>query len=59
MLFTLEFRMASSLGHHEPRNQELNQQNILADALAIMQRRMAEQDDRIAEQMNEIRNLRQ
>ena len=51
--------MASGLGHNEPRNQGLNEQNILADTLAAMQRRMAEQDARIAEQMEEIWNLRQ
>lgn len=50
--------MASGSSHHEPRNQELNQHNILVDALAVMQKRMAEQNARIAEQINEIRNLR-
>ena len=51
--------MVSGSGQHEPKNQELNERNILADTLAVMQRRMAEQDDRIAEQIEEIRNLRQ
>ena len=51
--------MASGSGQHEPRNQGLNEQNILACTLSAMQRRMMEQDARIAEQMEEIRDLRQ
>ena len=58
--------MASQLGQNEPRNrnpndlnQELNEQNLLADTLVAMQRRIAEQDARIVEQIEEIWNLRQ
>ena len=59
MLFYSWFRITSGLGHNKPRNQGLNEQNILVDTLAAMQRRMTEQDVRIAEQMEEIWNLRQ
>ena len=34
-------------------------QNIVAEAIAAMQRRMVDQDARIAKQMDEIRNLRE
>ncbi|KAL5553805.1 hypothetical protein UlMin_041206 [Ulmus minor] len=36
-----------------------NDQNLVAEALAVMQRRMADQDARIADQMEEIRSLRE
>ena len=36
-----------------------NEQNLVAEALALMQRRMADQDAKIVEQMEEIRNLRE
>ncbi|KAL5550691.1 hypothetical protein UlMin_000867 [Ulmus minor] len=51
--------MASSSQPNEPVNPGPNEQSLVAEAIAAMQRRMAEQDAIIAEQMNEIRNLRQ
>ena len=36
-----------------------NESNLVAEALATIQRRMVDQDARIAEQMEEIRNLRE
>ena len=41
--------MTSGSQQNEPRNQGWNEQNLLADTLVAMQRRMAEQDARIAE----------
>ncbi|KAL5583142.1 hypothetical protein UlMin_015584 [Ulmus minor] len=51
--------MDSSSQQNEPENPGHVEQNAVADALATMHRRMADQDARIKEQMNEIRNLRQ
>ena len=51
--------MASSSQPNEPVNPGPNEQSLVAEAIPAMQRRMAEQDAIIAEQMNEIRNLRQ
>ena len=46
--------MASGSLQNEPRNLGWKKQNLLADTLAAMQRCMAEQDARIAKQMEEI-----
>ena len=51
--------MESGSQQNELGNQGCNDQNLLAEMLATMQRRMAEQDAKISEQMDEIRNLRQ
>ena len=51
--------MACSSRPNDPGNPGNNEQNIVADALAVMHRRMADQDAKIEEQMNEIQNLRQ
>ncbi|KAL5580978.1 hypothetical protein UlMin_013420 [Ulmus minor] len=51
--------MVSSSRQNEPGNPGHVEQNTVADALAAMHRRMADQDARIEEQMNEIHNLRQ
>ena len=51
--------MTSSSRPNEPGNLGHVEQNTVADALAIMHRRMADQDAKIEEQMNVIQNLRQ
>ena len=51
--------MASSSRPNDPGNPGNNEQNTVADALAVMHRRMADQDAKIEDQMNEIQNLRQ
>ncbi|KAL5545016.1 hypothetical protein UlMin_008800 [Ulmus minor] len=50
--------MASSSRPNDPGNLGNNEQSAVADALATMHRRMAEQDAKIQEQMDEIQNLR-
>ncbi|KAL5545288.1 hypothetical protein UlMin_009072 [Ulmus minor] len=51
--------MASSSRPNDPGNPGNNEQVTVADALAAMYRRMADQDAKIEEQTNEIQNLRQ
>ena len=50
--------MASGLRPVEPVNPGANEKNLVAEALAALQRKMTEQDTGIEEQMNEIQNLR-
>ncbi|KAL5560311.1 hypothetical protein UlMin_036522 [Ulmus minor] len=50
--------MASSSRPNDPGNPGNNEQSAVADALATMHRRMADQDAKIQEQMDEIQNLR-